>query len=332
MKELFPGVYQVNITLKGFSPNSVNLYVWRDHDSLTLIDTGWDLPAAIESLQSQLAEAGMRMEEIQKVLITHCHSDHLGMINRLKQENGARIYLHKNDRDIIRVRYNGRQDYWPNTDRFLYTHGLPPAELPSLGYPLPEIGPLVEPDVWMEGGEVILVGDYHLKTINTPGHSPGHVTFYEPEKHWAFVGDTLLPTIATNAATHIQHMINPLRQYLDSLHTLDALEIAIVCPGHEYTFTDYHRRIAELIEHHQSRSEAVMNLFSPATSELSAYTVACRIAWSPKNKAITWEQLSTWDKRFAMMQSIAHLEFLTFEQKLLRSSQSDKIYYKLRSN
>jgi glyoxylase-like metal-dependent hydrolase (beta-lactamase superfamily II) len=327
MQELFPGIYQVNITLKGFSPGSVNLYVWRDRGKLTLIDTGWDLPAAVESLQSQLAEAGMRLEDIHQVLVTHCHSDHLGMINRLKKENGARIYLHKNDLDIIRARYNGRYDYWQNTDQFLYTHGLPPSELPSLGYPLPEIGDLVDPDVWLEGDEVIPVGDYRLRVINTPGHSPGHVAYYEPEQHWAFVGDTLLPTIATNAATHIQHMVNPLQQYLDSLRRLDDLDIALVCPGHEYPFADYHRRIAELVEHHNLRSAAVQTQFSPLAPSLSAYAVARRIAWSPKNKAITWEQLSTWDKRFAMMQSIAHLEFLVFEKVLLRSTQNGKISY-----
>ena len=155
MQEVFPGIYHVNITLKGFSPGSVNIYLFKDDSQITVIDTGWDLPASVESLQSQMAEAGLLFKDITKVLLTHCHSDHLGMIARLKNQNGARIFLHQRESEIIPFRYNAQNDYWLKTDQFLFLHGLPPEELPSLGYPLPEIGALISPDVWLHGGELI---------------------------------------------------------------------------------------------------------------------------------------------------------------------------------
>lgn len=327
MYEVFPGIYHINITLKGFSPGSVNLYLFRDGAQITIIDTGWDLPASVESLQSRMTEAGLHLEDIKKVLLTHCHSDHLGMINRLKNQNGAQIFLHQRELEIIPFRYNSQNDYWQKTDQFLYSHGLPPEELPSLGYPLPEIGALITPDVWLHGGELIPVGNYTLEVINTPGHSPGHVAYYEPSRKLIFSGDTLLPTIITNAATHVQHMVNPLQQYLDSLKRINEMDISMVMPGHEYPFSSYHERISDLYEHHRQRSEAVHVIVQNEPAQVNAYQVAQQISWSPKNKTITWNQLSTWDKRFAMMQSIAHLEFLVFDRKLIRLSQNDKMYY-----
>jgi glyoxylase-like metal-dependent hydrolase (beta-lactamase superfamily II) len=331
MPELYPGIYQVTLTLKGFSPGSVNLYLLRNQSGLAIIDTGWDLPTAVESLQDQLRGMGWKYSDINTVLITHCHSDHLGMVNRLKRENQAAVYLQRHEMELINMRYTTRNDYWQKTDEYLYRHGLPPAEMPALGYPLPQITELVPPDVWLDGGETIRVGDFVLQVINTPGHSPGHVAYYEPRLKLLFSGDTVLPTIATNAATHIQIMTNPLQQYLDSLQTLLEMDIAMVLPGHQYPFSDYRGRIAELIERHYQRSESVQAIFRQNRGPSNAYDIAGRITWSQKVAMVNWSQLSTWDKRLAMQQSVAHLEFLVFAHKLSRISQNDKIYYQTKS-
>ncbi|HSW57764.1 MAG TPA: MBL fold metallo-hydrolase [Dehalococcoidales bacterium] len=327
MKELYPGVFQIKIGLQGFGPGAVNLYVIQDGSHLTLIDTGWDLPESIGHLQEQLAEKGFALQDIQRVLVTHCHSDHLGLINRLHEENRAQIYLHQKEQDIISARYNPRNDYWPNTDLFLMTHGIPSAELALIEDPLPQIQYLAEPDVWLKGDEVISVGEYKLKAVNTPGHSPGHTAYYEPYHKFLFSGDILLPTISTNAATHVQHMVNPLQQYLDTLQRLNELDVSSVLPGHEYPFSGHRQRITELVDHHNARSQAVQQIFQGHFELMNAYQVARLLEWTTRNRKLTWEQLKPWDKRLAMMQSVAHLELLVFSQKLLRLSQNGKIFY-----
>ncbi len=327
MKELFPGVYQINIALKDFGPGAVNLYLIHDHSGLTLIDTGWDIPESVESLRTQLAETGFLFADIKTVLLTHCHTDHLGMINRLKSENQAKIYLHHKESEIIQVRYTAQNDYWKKTDEFLVSHGIPMEELSAINNPLPELVSLTPPDVWLEGGEKIPVGDYNLQVINTPGHSPGHTAYYEPRHKFIFSGDVLLPTIATNAATHIQHMINPLQQYLETLKRLNALDISMVLPGHEYPFSAYRRRIAELVAHHHARSRSIQQVFQAHTEKMDAFQVARRIGWTTRTKTVQWEQLKPWDKRLAMMQSVAHLELLVFDQKLIKLCINGKIYY-----
>ncbi len=328
MNELFPGVYQIKIVIKGLASGSVNVYLIRDGDYCTMVDTGWDIPASIESLETQLAEIPVKPSSIRKVLITHSHPDHLGLINRLKKQNNTTIYMHCNELDLIKVRYNEENDYWPKTDLYLQTHGMPPAELSTGVSHLPDLSSLVSPDILFEGGEEIPAGEYILRVINTPGHTPGHVSFYEPRKKFLISGDMLLPTIATNAAGHIQHMVNPLQQYLQSLQTLKGLDIDLVLPGHESPFTGHRRRIEELLERHRQRSEAVTKAFQSEPQPKTAYDVARLIPWVPKNKTVTWDELGELDKRFALMQTIAHLEEQASAGKLSRFSQDGKLYYR----
>jgi glyoxylase-like metal-dependent hydrolase (beta-lactamase superfamily II) len=302
--------------------------VVREGDHCTLIDTGWDIPASIESLETQLAEISVKPSSIRKVLITHAHPDHLGLINRLKKQNNAVIYMHRNELDLIKVRYNDGNEYWPKTDLFLQTHGMPAAELSTGASPLPDLGALVPPDILFEGSEEIPIGEYTLRVINTPGHTPGHVSFYEQRKKFLISGDILLPTIATNAAGHIQHMTNPLQQYLYSLQTLKELDIDLVLPGHESPFTGHRRRIEELFERHRQRSEAVTKAFQSDPQPKTAYDVARLIPWVPRNKAVSWDELGEWDKRFALMQTIAHLEEQASAGKLTGFSQDGKLYYR----
>jgi glyoxylase-like metal-dependent hydrolase (beta-lactamase superfamily II) len=327
MKEIFPGIYQLVLPLPGFSPNSINVYLFRDNNGYTVIDTGWDTPALVKSIQDQLSEFNIRFGEIKRVLVTHCHVDHLGMIGRYKKENNASIYFHKNETGLIKIRFTGGDHYWPMTEQFLKTHGMPESELTPPKFQLPSVDSLPEADVLLQGGELIPVGAYNLKVINTPGHTPGHSAYYEPQKKLLFCGDVLLPTIVTNAALHVQHTINPIRQYLDSLQELQKLEIDWILPGHEYIFSGHRKRIDELVNHNLKKSRDIFNTFGDSAPK-TAYEVSQLLAWSPETKGATWARLSDWDKRFAVLQTIAHLEELACAGKLTKIAQDDKMYYR----
>ena len=84
MQEIFPGLYQMPLTLSGFDPGSVNSYIIQTPEGLTAIDTGWDLPESLASLEIQLKEIGSGLADINQVILTHFHIDHLGFIPRLQ--------------------------------------------------------------------------------------------------------------------------------------------------------------------------------------------------------------------------------------------------------
>jgi glyoxylase-like metal-dependent hydrolase (beta-lactamase superfamily II) len=330
MKEILPGIFQMTLTLPGFNPGSVNTYLIKSKDGYTSIDTGWDSPPSVESREQQLAEIGAHISDITQVIITHCHIDHFGMIARFKRSQHTKIYLHENEIGLIKIRFSEVDNFIPMTDKFLISHGVPESELPppEIQLPLNEDLSKAAPDVLLKGGEMLSVGEYDLKVINAPGHTPGHIVLYEPKKKFLFSGDTLLPTIDTNAAIHVQYIQFPLQQYLNSLLSLKELDINLILPGHEYVFSGHKQRIEEIFRHHQKKSDEILRAFADKLPK-TAYEVSRILAWSPKTKANVWNNLTGWDKRFAVLQSIAHLESLRFKQKLESDTINGIHHYRL---
>jgi glyoxylase-like metal-dependent hydrolase (beta-lactamase superfamily II) len=330
MKEILPGIYQITLTLSGFNPSSINVYLIRDKDGYALIDTGWDSPPSVSCLQKQIAEKGVLFSDIKRVIITHCHIDHLGLIGRLKRSNNATIYLHENEIPLIKVRFRNGDQFIPMTDKFLREHGVPEPELVPPEAQIPNIMKLTEPDVLLRGDEVIRIGAYNFRVINTPGHTPGHISLYEPQNKFLISGDVLLPTIATNAALHIQNTQNPLQKHINSLLTLRQLDIELVLPGHEYVFSGHRQRIDELIDRYREKDSEVLKALADGQPK-TAYDVSKILSGSLVKKSAAWQSLSGWDKRFAVLQSIACLEQMTFTEKLSRFSVGGTIYYQARS-
>ena len=326
MKEILPGIYQITLPLPGFSPDSMNVYLFRHNQEYLIIDTGCDTPALVDFIKELLVDFNIRFSDIKQVLITHCHVDHLGMIGRYKKENNAKIYLHQNETGLIKIRFSHGDNYWPMTEQFLQGQGMPATELTPTQFQLPGVTSLPAPDVLFQGGEEIPAGQYKLRVINTPGHTPGHVAYYEPEKKLLFCGDVLLPTIVTNAALHVQHITNPIQQYLHSLEILKKLDVELVLPGHEYIFSGHRQRIDEIVQHIRNKNQEIIRSFTDNVPR-TAYAISRLLSWSPNTKVTTWFKLSDWDKRFAVLQTTAHLEELVYAKKLARFSQNDIIYY-----
>ena len=125
-----------------------------------LIDPGGDL----DKLKDAVRRAGVTLE---KLLVTHGHIDHCGQAGILAKQLGLKIEgPHEADRFwIARLDEDGRQ--W----------GLQ--------------GESFEPDRWLVDGDRVTVGEVELEVIHCPGHTPGHVIFYNRETQFAIVGDVL---------------------------------------------------------------------------------------------------------------------------------------------
>ena len=328
MKEILPGIYMMPMALPGFTPDSVNTYIIETPQGLISIDTGMYCPQTIDSTQKQLAEIGASFSDIKKVLITHGHVDHMGLVLLLKENYGTRYYLHLKDYELGKIRFTDVDNYISLTDVFLKKHGVPAGELPR-----PEVELTVppnlfstKPDIFLHGGESIRAGRYTLRVINTPGHTMGHVIYYEPNKKFLFSGDMLLPTIATNPAVHVQHIQNPLKQYIDSLKTMKALDIDLVLPGHESVFSNPYPRIEELIRDNIKKNEVIRRTFDDRNAK-TAYEVSRILAKSARTGESYWDKFAGWDRRFAVLQSVSYLESLKHDGKLRLEIKDDTYYY-----
>ncbi len=129
--------------------------------SAALIDPGGD----VDVLLAAVAKAGVKLE---KLLLTHAHLDHVGGTLELACKLGLPI-IGPQAEDAFWL------DMLPEQARMF---GFPPAEA-------------FRPDQWLSDGDVVELGALRLDVIHCPGHTPGHVVFFEPVSRHAFVGDVL---------------------------------------------------------------------------------------------------------------------------------------------
>jgi glyoxylase-like metal-dependent hydrolase (beta-lactamase superfamily II) len=328
MVEVLPGIYQLQLTMSGFPPGCINVYLIRGDNGLMLIDTGWDTPELFESLTQQLGEIGAAVEDIKQVVITHCHTDHLGLIGRLRKSRYVRVYMHENERALFHSRFSQGDTFLSLTDRLLQEHGVPAFELPEPYPQIPKVGILDLPEILLLGGEAISWDNCHLDVLCTPGHTPGHISLYEPEKKVLFSGDVLLPTINTNVAMHLQFSEDPLREYLDSLKILQKIDINLVLPGHENPFTGHSNRIDEIFRYHEQRNSEILAAMGENEPK-TAYQVSTSLTVARGRRRVEWSKLTAWDKRYVVLDNIAHLEYLRFDNGVSRFSRDGTLYYQI---
>jgi glyoxylase-like metal-dependent hydrolase (beta-lactamase superfamily II) len=160
-----------------------------------------------------------------------------------------------------------------------------------------------------------------LRTIWTPGHSPGHVCFYSDDRRLLLSGDHILPRITPNISVHAQQPPNPLGDYLESLAKVRGLEADEVLPGHEYRFADLAGRIDEITAHHADRLEEIMEVIA-AHPGSSAWEITLRLHWSRP-----WDDIQLFMQRQANGETLAHCVLLELHGRVQRNGRSPDLFF-----
>ena len=193
-------------------------------------------------------------------MVTHIHPDHYGLAGRVREASGAWVGLHPADAALLQARYVDTDDLVERMVGLLAESGVPDDKRPDLAHASMEIRSLVsmaEPDVLLEDDQKLELPGWDLRTIWTPGHSPGHICLYSDQHRLLLSGDHVLPRITPNISFHSQQDANPLGDYLESLARMRYLDPEEVLPAHEYRFADLGARLAEIERHHADRLDAI---------------------------------------------------------------------------
>jgi glyoxylase-like metal-dependent hydrolase (beta-lactamase superfamily II) len=126
-----------------------------------VVDPGGDVDAILDAIR----ESGITVE---KILLTHGHIDHAGGAAELREKLGVPIE-------------------GPHREDLFLLEALQEA---GAGYGMMDARP-VTPDRWLAEGDTVSVGDLQFSVHETPGHTPGSVTFFNGENRFALVGDVL---------------------------------------------------------------------------------------------------------------------------------------------
>jgi len=302
-----PGLWSVPVPIPNNPLRYVLVYVFELDDGVALVDAGWNTDEAWLALNDGLAQAGGSISDVRAVVVTHIHPDHYGLAGRVREASGAWVGLHPADAVLLQARYIEPDDLVRRMNELLTLSGVPASELPDLAMASMQIRSLVtaaEPDVLLEDDQKLDLPGWDLRTIWTPGHSPGHICLYSDRHQLLLSGDHILPRITPNISFHSQQEANPLGDYLESLARIRYLDPEEVLPAHEYRFANLGARLDELERHHSERLAEIEAALadSPGTS---AWDLTLALHWSRP-----WDEIPSFMQRAANGETLAHLVLL----------------------
>ena len=316
VEQVRPGLWSIPVPIPDNPLRYVLVYALElDGGGVAIVDAGWDTDEAWGALTSGLATAGGSITDVRAVLVTHIHPDHYGLAGRVREASGAWIGLHPDDAVMLDSRYGDTDALLDAMFHFLADSGVPEEKLPDLAFAsmvMKSMVTMAEPDVLFEDGQIIDLPGWPLRTVWTPGHSPGHVCFHSAEQRLFLSGDHILPRITPNISVHAQQFPNPLGDYLESLAKVRDLGSDEVLPAHEYRFADLDSRIDEITAHHAERLEEIADVIR-ALPGSTAWEITLRLHWSRP-----WDEIESFMQRQANGETLAHCVVLELNGRIRR--------------
>jgi glyoxylase-like metal-dependent hydrolase (beta-lactamase superfamily II) len=301
-----PGLWSIPVPIPSNALRYVLVYAMETDKGPYIVDAGWDTDDAYQTLSAGLQQAGFAMADVQGVLVTHIHPDHYGLAGRVREASGAWIGLHPADAALIKFRYTEPEALIKGMGSQLRLLGAPEDERATLESASMAVRPFVwavEPDILIEDGDKPEVPGWDIHAIWTPGHSPGHLCFWDNGNRLMLSGDHVLPRITPNVSLHPQSGDDPLGQFLDSLDKVGRYDAVEVLPAHEHRFVNLLGRVNQLKAHHEERLIEAMDLISGGAD--TAWEIAGQMAWSRP-----WNRIEGFMRRAAVTEIFAHLRLL----------------------
>lgn len=304
VSELFPGFYQITLPTP-FPVGDVHTYLlWGE--TLTLFDTGLHYPPDAEGLAAAFAEIGVAFSDLDQIVISHSHIDHMGQARRLAEASGAVVYAHSlacgKLVDLEAYARSGLDWAMPVLDR----SGLPRerhhviAEFYAI---IPRLAQSLAVDRCLGEGDSLRAGDRDWQVLFCPGHSGDLICFFDPERRILLGSDHLLAHISSNALLEPplpgqQTRRMPLLEYWQSLERLPALDLDCILPGHGEVILDHRTLLARRRAQRDRRLDRIEALVKARSLD----------AWQIANSLFT--RIGDADVFLALSEVAGHLDML----------------------
>jgi glyoxylase-like metal-dependent hydrolase (beta-lactamase superfamily II) len=212
----------------------VNWFLVEDGDALTLVDAG--TPAGWGRLEEAVGQLGRKLADIEALVLTHAHYDHVGFADRARRTLGIPVWLHRDDASLAKHPAIFRTERLPVI--YLKDPGLRRVALSFLRDRAFFARPVSRTLAYEGDGPLDVPGRPHI--VHTPGHTKGHCVVHLPERGLLIAGDAIVtfdpytgakgPRLVAKGATHDTD------QALRSLDKIAALEAETVAVGHGEPF------------------------------------------------------------------------------------------------
>ena len=324
--EVAPGVHRIPLPLPNDGLRAVNVYAITGSDGLTLIDSGWAIPDGKDQLESGLRELGAGFADVRRFLVTHMHRDHYSQAVHLRREFGTRVSLGAEERWSLETTMRPGRAIAQEQVAYLRELGASDvADQMGQHHGRIDLSDWELPDDWFTPNEVVIAGTRSLEVVETPGHTRGHVVFFDTPGALLFAGDHVLPTITPSIGFEPALADNPLGAFLASLAIVRARPDAMLLPAHGPVTSSVHDRVDELVEHHRLRLDAMAAALGWGADTAAA--VAAVVTWTRHARAFA--DLDVFNQFLAVCESGAHLDLLVAQGRATRSVRDGVRHYVL---
>jgi len=303
------GVHRLELPTP-FAIGPVSCYLLRG-DPLTLVDPGPLRDKTRVALDAELRALGLRVEDVELVVVTHQHHDHSGLAAEVVRRSGAHLatsprlaaylagYERAMDRDdayaVAMMRRHGIDDDVRGT-------------LDDISRSFRRYGEGAAVDVAVGDGERIVAGGRAFTAYERPGHSPTDTVFLDAGG-LLIGGDHLLAKVSSNPIAHVpiddrdpvevaaRAPRRALVEYLASMRATAAMDVSVVLPGHGEAFADHRGLVASREDMHARRARRILRAVD------GTRTAADMIG-------VLWRALPVTQHYLALSEVLGHLDLL----------------------
>ncbi|MFB6804372.1 MBL fold metallo-hydrolase [Peribacillus butanolivorans] len=311
--EIYPIIAPSALSLK-----SINFYLVKQDESLTLLDAGMNDDVCWNALQNTLKENGFTIKDITEILLTHHHGDHVGLVNRITALHPIPVYAHsksvprlKRDPDFLSMRIEFYKQLYLQM-------GCGELGDKQVAYLFNAVDNNKDQRLNCDIIEITEKKWLNFEVIEFPGHAPDQIAFLDQKEKRLLAGDLLIEHISSNALVEPDENGNrmlTLVDHIDSLKRCLSLQINLILPGH-----------GNIIEHPGSLIEKRLNSIESKSQKILALIES---GISTGNELAKTFYKEKYVKEFPLVMSeiIGHLDYLEYQEKINKEIIKNVVHY-----
>jgi len=281
-------------------------------EPLTLLDTGPLHSPTWSALQAGLADLGYTPAQLERIVLSHAHVDHVGLAADLVDASSPQVLTHPWNFDRLSDYDADRERTVVFYSELLRRAAVPGEVMAAVGWVTKGMKDFARPvgvSATLDEGQTLRMAGCDWHVLHTPGHSAGLICFYEPQSRLLLSGDHLLADISSNPVVEPPppgqaERLCSLAAYRDSLRRVAAMDIALALPSHGPAIADVASLVAQRLAFHEQRLAQV----------LAALSDGARTTWDVVH--ILFPNRSPLDTFLAVSEVIGHLDVLEMEGKI----------------
>ncbi len=317
-----------------FAVGRVNCYLVED-EPLTLVDTGPNSATSLTALEAALAAHGRKVEDLERIIVTHQHIDHIGLVAILAARSGAEVCALEKLTPWL-ASYRQRMDADDAFSSALMRRNGIPEEvtyaLRAVSASFRAWGAAATVTRSLEDGELLEFSGRAWRVRHRPGHSPSDTVFHDERSRQLIGGDHLIKHISSNPLIAlpledgrpaeqqtgddpVPRRPKALQIYLESLKRTKEMDVEVVLAGHGEPISDHRALIKERFRMHERRAGKLHKLI--AAEPRHAYELA-QAMWG--NVAVTQAFLT-------LSEVLGHVDLLIAEGKVAEHDRDGVVYF-----